>query len=239
MRYLLKPNLSRAVPILLLIAMGNIADAAEYLSPKFIPKEHPVRKVVLLPAQVRLTKSGIKGKEGMAKESDVFAEHLTSLIGKQLEARGVQVALIPFAEQAIDKNEELRATLTRLQNKYDTLAVQLHAKPKDVSKGRYSLGDEVATLRPGADADAIVFVRGTGTVQAGKKPPAWASGAALSFGKGSDVIRTFVSIVSSNSGDVLAIVDFTSHVNFQTDAADRAIAKTLDNSLKKVPFSTN
>lgn len=234
----MKSHSPAAVPILFLVATGNIAGAPEYLSPKFIPKEHPIRKVVLLPAQVHLTKKGFRGKEGMAKESDVFAEQLTALIGKQLEARDVQVVPIPFTEEAIEKNAELRATLTRLQNKYDTLGVQLHAKPKDVSKGRYSLGDEVATFGPGADADAIVFVRGTGTVQAGKKPPAWASRGSLIFVKGVDVIRTFVSIVSSNNGDVLAIVDLTSHVNFQTDAADRAIAKTLANSLKKISFST-
>jgi hypothetical protein len=234
-------------------AMANIAGAAEwwirrdcvsYVSPKFVPKEYPLRTVLLLPAQVHLTKSGMKGKEGMARESEAFAEQLTALIAAQLEARNVKVVPNPFTEQALKGNEELRATLTRLQNNYDTLAVQLHAKPKDVRKGRYSLGDEVATLGPGANADAIVFIRGIGRVVTGGKKAlslAAAVGAAAVGGPLSpdrDTIRTFLTFANSKNGDVLAIVDFVRAGNFQ-EKTDQVMGKTLSNSLKKIPFSTN
>jgi hypothetical protein len=251
---MLKRNLISAVPFLLMAAIGNIASAAEgwirrpcvsYVSPKFVPKEYPVRTVLLLPAQVQLTKSGIKGKEGMAWESAAFAEQLMALIATQLEARNIKVVPNPFTEQALRENEELRATLTRLQNKYDTLAVQLHAKPKDVRKGRYSLGDEVATLGPGANADAIVFIRGIGRVVTGGKKAlslaAAVGGAVGGFPVGSpdgDSIRTFLTFANSKTGDVLAIVDFVRAGNFQ-EKTDQVMGKTLSNSLKKIPFSTN
>src|SRR5579859_961984 len=64
-------NLQRTVNSVLTVCLSpgdHPTGAAEYLSPKFVPKEYPVREVLLLPAQVHLTKSGMKGKEGMAKE---------------------------------------------------------------------------------------------------------------------------------------------------------------------------
>lgn len=245
----LKRNLKATPPFLLVAAIVNIAGAAEYLSPKFVPKEYPVREVLLLPAQVHLTKSGMKGKEGMAKESDAFAEQLTALIVKELEARKVKIVPNPFTEEALKKNEELRATLTRLQNKYDTLAVQLQAKPKEVRKGRYSLGDEVATLGPATHADAIVFIRANGRVVTGGKKAlslaAAVGGAVGGLPVGSpdvDTIRTFLTFANSKTGDVLAIVDFVRAGvrarNFQ-EKTDQVMGKTLSNSLKKIPFSTN
>lgn len=231
---MLKRNLKSILPILLLAAVAGSAGAAVYVNPKFTPKERPVRKVLLLPAQVQLTKSGMKGAEGMAKESEELAQQITALIVKQLEARKVTVLPNPFTEEALKQNEELQATLTRVQNKYDTLSAQLQAKPKEVRKGRYSLGDEVATLRPAADADAIVFIRGAGTVLTGGKK----AFGILVAGPKANTIRTFVSVVDSKSGDVLAIVNFIRAGSFQ-DKTDKVMGKTLANSFKKIPFSTD
>jgi hypothetical protein len=100
----------------------------------------------------------------------------------------------------------------------------------------------VATLGPGEEADAIVFIRGTGTVVTGGKK---AFSLATAIGGGSpdvDKLRTFVTFANSKTGDILAIVDsFRGGIrarNFQENT-DKVMGKTVANSLKKIPFSTD
>jgi hypothetical protein len=241
-RYPRKRNLIRILPILLLTASWDVATAAEYVNPTLVSKEYPVRKVLLLPARVRLTRRGMKGKEGMARESDALAGKMDALVAKELRARNIDVLPNPFTAEALKNSDDLRATLTRLQTRYDTLAVQLHARPKDVRHGRYSLGDEVATLGPGAEADVIVFIRGIGeVVTRGKKAFSLAVAVAPVAGPDVDNIRTFLTFASSKNGDVLAVVDIVRSGlrarNFQ-EKTDEVIGKPLNNSLKKIPFST-
>jgi hypothetical protein len=218
--------------VLLLCAVGRVAVAAEYVNPKFKSGGQPVKTVLLLPAQVELTKSGMKGAEGMAKESEQMTEKITVLITQQLQASGVTVLPNPFTEEAFKSDSDMQATLNRLQNKYDTMATQLHSKPKEVRKGRYSLGDEVSTLAPAAKADGIVFIRASGTVlTGGKKAFGW-----MVTGQVSDTIHTFMTLVDAKSGDVIAVVNCLRAGNFQ-EKTDKVMGKTLANSFKKLPFA--
>ena len=219
--------------VLLATAIPQVAGAREYVSPKFRPRERPVRKVLVLPPQVQMTKDGMKGQEGMAKESEQMAEQIMALIVKQLEGRNVRVMPNPFTEEALKNDEELQAALLKIQNKYDTISTQLHSKPKDVRKARYTIGDEVATLGPAAEADAIVFIRGSGSVLTGGKK----AFGLLVQGHFGNTIRTFVSFADSRSGDILAIVDFQKGGDFQKNS-EKIMSKTLTNSFKKIPFST-
>lgn len=226
---MLKLSSTSVVPALLLAAFSNVAGAAEYLNPKFTPKEHPVKKVLLLPAEIQLTKSGMKGAEGMAKESEALAEQITALITKELGTVNVTVLPNPFTEESLKQNEELQAALTRIQNKYDTLSTQLHSKPKDVRKGRYSLGDEVATLRPAENADAVIFIHGRGTVLTGGRR---AFGALVTGGV-YDTIRVYVSFADPKTGEIRAVVSFLRAGNFQKKT-EKVMGKTLANSFKKI-----
>jgi hypothetical protein len=174
----------------------------------------------------------MKGAEGMSKESEQLTEKITALVIEQLKSTGVVVLPNPFTEAAFQSDSDLQATLNRLQSKYDTLGTQLHSKPKDVRKGRYSLGDEVATLAPAATADAIVFIRASGTVlTSGKKAFGW-----LVTGQIYDTIHTFMTLVDAKSGDVIAVVNCLRAGNFQ-EKTDQVMGKTLANSFKKLPFA--
>jgi hypothetical protein len=92
-----------------------------------------------------------------------------NLIVKALDKRKIRVLPNGFAEKALKNNEELQTVLERPQTRYNTVSQQLHAKPRDVRKSRSNVGDEVAALRPAAEAGAVVFVRGSGTVLTGGK----------------------------------------------------------------------
>jgi hypothetical protein len=204
-----------------------------YYSRRLAPKEHPVRKVLVLPAYVQLTKSSLKGKLGMTAQAEPLAARITAFVGQALRNRQVEVLPDPFTEESLERDEELRGTLTRLQGHYDALSAQLHAKPKEVRKSRYSLGDEVATLRPAEPADAIVFIRGTHTVMTGGKT------ALNMFGHGEDLTktnRTILSFADAKSGEILAYVQVMTMGDL-INQPEKTLGKPLAKLLKKIPFT--
>lgn len=228
----MKLNINPTLCVFLLAASPNGLRAAEYVNAKFTPKEHAIRKVLLLPAQIQLTKSGMKGSEGMAKESEEMAGQIMAVVIKHLEARKVTVLANPFTEEALKSNEEMRSAVMKVQAKYDTVSAQLHSKPKEVRAGRYTLGDEVSTLGPAAEADAIVFIRGNGTVLTGGKRLF----GALVTGASADTIHTYVTFADAKSGEVLAIVNILKAGDLESR---KLMSKTLTKSFKKIPFSTD
>ena len=74
-----------------------------------------------------------------------------------------------FAADALEKDTDLKYAVADLQKRFDEMFPQLQKKPKDIRKGRFTMGDEVAKLNPGGAADALVFVRGFGQVTTGGK----------------------------------------------------------------------
>lgn len=223
--------------LLLLLAIFPGVDAGastrgrEYVNPKLKSKERPVRTAVILPAQMELTRLGMKGTEGMTKESEALAEALTGMLVKQLRDRGVDVLASPFTEEALKQNEDLRAAVARVQAKYDGLSTQLHKKPKDVAKGRFTLGDEVADLVPAARADTLVFVRGRGTVLTGGKK---AFGILVAGAKSSS-LRCYVTLVDSKSGEVLSLVDLMTLGEY-LEKPEKAMEKPMTKCFKKIPL---
>jgi predicted Zn-dependent protease len=194
--------------------------------------DQPMRKILLLPAHVEVVRSGVKGSEGMTRESERIAEKITALLTEQLTANHVAVLSNPFTQEALEHNQEMRAALTRIQSKYDTLSVQLHANPKMVHEGRYSLGDEVATLGPAADADTILFVRANGVVPTGGKK---AFRFFVSHLPAFTTIHAYFSFADSRTGDIVAMLKLFRLGEFEQDPG-KVLGKSLADSLKKLPL---
>jgi hypothetical protein len=139
--------------------------------------EHPdlksgkltVKNAIILPPSVKITKNGVKSNEAMIEESHEIEDALPPLIGSVLQERQCTVNDKALAPSALAGDPELKYALADLQKRFDEVFPQLLKKPKDVRKGRFTLGDEVAKLNPGGAADALVFVRGFGHVTTGGK----------------------------------------------------------------------
>jgi len=227
---------ARALSLLaaLMLAAGPVAAASRssgtQIHPKVKSKEKTIRQVLLLPAQVEIQRSGMKGGEGMLKESEDVSLKILDAVGKALKDRGFQVADKPPAAAG----DEAQYSLASLQKRYDAVAVQLHKRMKDVSKGRFTLGDEVANYGPAAATDSVLFVRGQGTQLTGGKK---AFGILVAGAKAS-TMRCYVTLVDSKSGEVL----FTTMV-FVTgggfiDRTEEVFRKPLAKALQKIPAAT-
>jgi hypothetical protein len=182
---------------LIAFALALPAGAKEYVHPKIKSKEKTVRTAAVLPARVEFQKSGLKGAEGMIRESDVVAEGLTKAVINALSRRGVTAQAAPAVSPAADS--EQRYGVADLQSRFDTLLPQLLRSSKDVTKGRFSLGDEVGGTAI-ESADALVFIRAQGIQQT--KARAFVFGG-LAGMMARTSIQCQISVVDAKTGEVL------------------------------------
>lgn len=213
----------------LLFAGGAIVPGAlhaQYLHPKVSGKETSIRNVVILPARVEIVKQSMKGPEGMAAESDLLSARVTQLITEAFAAK--HIGALPVAS-SVDITEK-KYLLSDIQARYDGLLPKLIKKPKDVKKGRFSLGDEVLNLNLDKSTDAIVFVRGQGQkLSSGKK-----AFSILTLSPSFPFLSLTISVVDAHTGDVLVFATPAAWVD-ATSPDDKRLRSAIEKSLKKLP----
>ena len=201
-----------------------------YVNKKLTARQITIHKVVLLPALVSFDKVSAKGSEGGVPLGDEIARSFYAAVSNELGERGVEVLPNPL-EAARD--DAARYAIADLQARYDNVAVQVRKKPGRVEKGRFTLGDRVEKFEPGAAADALVFVRGSGRIMtATRKVVALAT---LNPVGVSGVFRGEVAVIGSRSGEVLAWVRFLRENNM-TQKTDDRLAKSIHQALRDIPF---
>lgn len=189
-----------AVVLLLFAATAQGAESV-FLHPKLKAKEVNVKALVVLPSMVTMTKQGVKGSEGMAKEEDATTDQLTSAVTADLKESGLS-AEAPFTEAALNSNNELKYAVADVQKKFDEIAPQLYRKPKDVKKGRFTLGDMVAVLNSKGNTDALVIIRSAGVKITKGKGMLTGGLVGLAASKNA-TFTTHVVLVDAKTGDVL------------------------------------
>lgn len=200
--------------------------------------EHPdlksgkiqVSSIVLMPVRAEITKVGMKGAEPMEAESREVEKTLTPVVAEALRKMGCTVRDTAFNPDAFEKDAELRYTVDDLQKQFDTALGQMTKKSKDVRKGRFTIGDSVAKLPAGADADSLLFVRATGQVlTGGKKALGW-----LVTGQVWDVVQMQLGLIDAKTGDVLYFAKPIMLKNLAKDPAQTraGIEKSFKNFVK-------
>jgi len=201
-----------------------------YFHPKLRDKDLILSKLVLLPPGVEVTKEGVKGNEGMGKESEDAARNFSIEVTAALSAKGASVTT-PFTEEALNGNDELRSAVADVQRQFDEVATKVFTKKKDVAKGRFTVGDGVAVLNTKGDADAFVVVRAAGTKETGTKKFMKRGLIGLAATHGKVLYRSRVAIIDAKSGDILFLGDYSSW--------DSPGTKLFEKSFKKLPVKSS
>jgi hypothetical protein len=192
-------------------------SSAQFVNSKLKHGKRRIQVILVLPAQVSLAKAGIKGSEGMPEEGDKLGNDLYTLVCTRLSGYGAKVLANPLEA---DRSDTARYALAEIQRKYDTTEVQMLRNPRAVGKGRYTVGDSVASYAPAADADTLVYIRGSGTVLdrteqlMGRIPGPWMWSA-----KG-QIFDGRLVFVDARSGEVLVFVAFTTYGGWKKTAEE-------------------
>ena len=75
---------ARAVILSLIIASGTSRAPAQFAHPDLKSGKIVVHKLLILPAQATVTKSGMKGSEGLVEESRIVENALPGLVSQAL-----------------------------------------------------------------------------------------------------------------------------------------------------------
>ncbi len=200
-----------------------------YVSPKLATGEAAIHSVCVVPGEMQLTKVGMKGKEGMEKESEQWADALQGIVEAHLKAAEVEVVSSAISPDQLDTNPDAQQLVLEVQKSYDNVATQLEKHPKDIKKHRFSLGDEVAILPCSAKSDALVFFHAEGDVLTnGKKA------FSLLVKTAPEEANLRLSFVDSKSGDVLTLVRIQREGERFEKNPEKAYGKALDREFKKI-----
>ena len=205
-------------------------SSAQFLNSKLKHSRRRIQVILVLPAQVSLAKAGIKGSESMPDDADKLGNDLYSLLCKYLSNHGAKVLPNPLEG---DQSNPAKYALAEMQRKYDNTEVQMLRDPRGVRKGRFTLGDSVAAYVPAADADTLVFVRGSGPVLdraeklMGRIPGPWMWSA-----KG-QIFDGRLVFVDARSGEVLVFIAFTTNGGWRKTAED--VMPRIQDSMLHLP----
>jgi hypothetical protein len=206
---------------------------AQFEHPDLKSGKKQVRSMVLMPVQVEITKVGMKGAEPMMEESRQTEQALTPVIGTVLHNLGYKLDMESLSRGTLEKDPDLRYTVDDLQKKFDEELKQMNRKSKDVRKGRFTLGDEVAKLPAGEKVDALLFVRAEGEVlTGGKKAFGW-----LVTGAAFDTAMMHFGVVDARTGDVLYFAKpvMVKNIAKKSEEAAGSVKKSFKNFVKASP----
>jgi len=219
--------------VLTLILVCCISALAQFEHPDLKSGKKRVQSLLLMPVQVQLTKSSMKGAEPMMEESRQTERDLTPVIVNVLQELGYKLDQDSLSPAALEKDPDLRYTVDDLQKKFDNELERMNRKAKDVRKGRFTLGDEIAKLPAGEGMDALLFVRATGQVLTGGKK----AFGVLVTGAVNDTAFMRFGVVDAKTGDVLYFARPTVLRNIAKDPekTSGAVKKSFKNFAKASP----
>lgn len=223
--------------VLFCIGIGMVACAESravtggrsYESPKLTSGEFHIRSACMMPAEGKLVKLGMKGNEGMTRESDAWSSTLQTVVEYHLKSAGVQIlsAADPLASGASD--DELHQLMLEVEDKYQSEATQIDKDPKDLRKARYTLGDGVTQLPCAAKSDVLVFVEGQGSVLTGGRK----TFGMLTGTPSTPMASLVLTLADAKTGEVLAFVRLFNNGAFVNDS-EKAYGHALDRQFRKI-----
>jgi hypothetical protein len=212
----------------LLGAAGTAGLHAQTEGPDQPSGHKMIHSVLILPAMVNIVKSGMKGNDPLVEESHSVEQALSPVVGSVLTDKGCEVLPDVFTAENLEKNPDLKYALADLQSRYDKVEGEMNRKLKDIGKGRYTLGDDVANFSPGAGADALIFVRGQGEVTTGGKK---AFSMITGVGNAVNAVGVRIAVVDAQSGEVLYYAISVTTGNFIGEP--ERMKKPIESTFKK------
>jgi hypothetical protein len=133
------------------------ALAKQYMTPAFLAKTARPLSLVVLPPHAEFIKQQAVMTAGMLKESQALEDEAARALGAQLQTLGYTVRVLTLKD--VETTPGLGALLTSLNGRYDEEWGKILRKPREVKKGRYSVGDDVVKICSLLKADGVVMSR--------------------------------------------------------------------------------
>jgi len=179
----------------------SLRITSAYTQRKVSSGKFPIHSACMMPPQGHLTKVGLKGAEGMTKESEAWAGSLEALVESHLKSDGLAInsATNPLSTSA--SQDEIGGVIAQIQEKLGSLTPLMNKKPGRIAKSAYTLGDQVGMLPCSENSDILVFVQGEGQVLT-------AGRATMTFvvGGPAEGATVFVTMADAKTGEIVGLI---------------------------------
>src|SRR5438445_4211278 len=116
-----------AIFIITIVATAPLTARAQFLSPKITGKQTTIRTVVILPAKVDIVRSGMKGPEGMAAESEELSTRVEKAVAEVL-ANQKKITTLGSPAASGEGGAQAKYTVADIQAKFDDLLPKVMKK---------------------------------------------------------------------------------------------------------------
>lgn len=150
-------TLRRALALVLALAAGSAAHARSWEHAAFASGSRRPARLLVLPPVSSMVRAHVNEGEPMIAETAVLERHLAELTAARLRQGGYDVEILTPAD--LEGDRELADLVERFQARAnETLSVAVQS-PRDVRRGRFSLGDVAAPLAAATDAEGFLVLR--------------------------------------------------------------------------------
>ena len=212
---------------LMLACVTSLPGRAGHRDPKSSKK--PIRSVVLMPLRINLTRMSMKGAESMMDEARDTELPLALEVEAALGDLGYRLDKRSLSTETLAKDADERYAVDDLQKKFDSELQLMRKKSKDVRKGRFTLGDEVAKLPLSDTVDALLFVRARAQLLTENKK---AFGTFVAGARNDSTVMDF-GLVDAKSGDVVYFGKSSVAADLTQDSEE--IASGITKALANLP----
>jgi hypothetical protein len=179
---------------------------------------------------------GMKGGEGLSKESDEWAEKLATALRRAIGDAGAELSG-DLSSSALTNSEDTRQSVVRLRQAYENISVQMYKKRGDVHKGRYTLGDEVSILPCAGQADSLAFISGAGVMQTGsRKTLSILTGGVFGVFAAMSKYEIWVAFANARTGVVTTLLHVSSMGGKMGKDPEAALNRALVSQFKRLHF---
>ena len=179
----------------------NLPITSSWAQRKITSGKFPIHSACMMPPQANLTRIGMKGAEGMSKESESWATALGDMVESHLKSDGIAIssAVDPLSSGA--SGDEIRNVISQIQQKFSSVSPLIRKKPGGIGKSAYTLGDQVGMLPCSENSEILVFVQGVGQVVTQGR----STMTLLVGGPGEDAVL-LVTIADAKTGEIVGFI---------------------------------
>ena len=192
--------------------------SALYAEPKLTSGQQPIHSACILPIEANLFFYTVTDHHPQPAPDPDFAKELDPIIATHMQAAGFTTT---FTDKYLSAG---------VQQAYETLYPQIEKKPKNVAKGQYTLGPDVAKLTCAANTDVLVIPYAEeGETSGGIETLALMFNSTMEDGT-----LLSLAVVDARSGEVIAFIRIQHFARGGTSDPEKIYGPALDKELNKI-----
>lgn len=158
------PRLLAVSVMLLALAPAREARASSWESPEFAAAIGRPKRIALLPAQSSMVRTRVNDALPFVKETRALEEALRSAAEAELKAAGYEPDVDSLSPEKLAADRELQALVRALETQVGGIVDVASGKPRDIGRGRFSVGEAVLPLAQATGADGFLWMQSQSVV---------------------------------------------------------------------------